>query len=100
MEQKQEDAGAPGGQSRSNAELGAGAEARYLASEQRPRDGGPRFRVSDGGRTISDEDFIFDALIRVGGDFGDDALRTRYAQWMCDVLNEADKTLTREPRGA
>lgn len=45
--------------------LGAVSEARYLASEQRPRDGGPRFRVSDGGRTISDEDFIFDALIRV-----------------------------------
>ena len=78
--------------------LGAGAEAGRLASEQRPRDGGPRFRVSDGGRTISDEDFIFDALIRVGGDFGDDALRTRYAQWMCDALNEADKQLPREPR--
>lgn len=75
--------------------LGAGAEARYLASEQRPSDGGPRFRVSDSGRTISDEDFIFDALIRVGGDFGDDALRTRYAQWICDALNEADKKLPR-----
>ena len=79
--------------------LGAGSEALYLASERRP-DGGPRFRVSDAGRTISDEDFIFDALIRVGGDFGDDALRTRYAQWMCDALNEADKQLLREPRGA
>lgn len=84
----------------STAGLGAGAEARYLASEMRPLDGGQRFRVSDGGRTISDEDFIFDALIRVGGDFGDDALRTRYAQWICDALNEADKTLPREPRGA
>lgn len=83
-----------------NGGLGAGAEASYLASEQRPRDGGPRFRVSDSGRTISDEDFIFDALIRVGGDFGDDARRTRYAQWMCDALNEADKSLPREPRGA
>lgn len=80
--------------------LGAAYDGHYLASEQRPRDGGPRFRVSDGGRTISDEDFIFDALIRVGGDFGDDVLRTRYAQWMCDALNEADKTLPRVPRGA
>ena len=62
--------------------------------------GEPRFRVSDDGRTISDEDFIFDVLIRVGGDFGDDALRTSYAQWMCDALNEADKHLPREPRGA
>ena len=80
--------------------LGAGAEVPYLASEQRPRDGGPRFRVSDGGRTISDEDFIFDALIRVGGDFGNDDVRTRYAQWVCDALNDADKQLPREPQGA
>lgn len=77
--------------------LGTGAEARYLASAMRPHDGGPRFRVSDGGRTISDEDFIFDATIRVGGDFGDDAMRVRYAQWMCDVLNEADKILPEAP---
>ena len=84
----------------SNDELGAVSEGHYLASEQRPRDGGPRFRASDDGRTISDEDFIFDALIRVGGDFGDDALRARYAQWMCDALNEADKQLPRVPRGA
>ena len=70
------------------------------AEVKRPQDGEPRFRVSDDGRTISDEDFIFDVLIRVGGDFGDDALRTSYAQWMCGVLNEADKHLPREPRGA
>jgi len=80
--------------------LGGETESRYLASEQRPRDGGPRFRVSDGGRTISDEDFIFDAMIRIGGDFGGDALRTWYAQWICDSLNEADKQLPREPHGA
>lgn len=70
------------------------------AGVKRPQDGEPRFRVSDDGRTISDEDFIFDVLIRVGGDFGDDALRTSYAQWMCDALNEADKHLPREPRDA
>ena len=70
----------------------------YLASDMRPSDGGQRFRVSDNGRMISDEDFIFDALIRVGGDFEDDASHTRYTQWVCDALNEADKTLPREPR--
>lgn len=82
-----------------NGLLGEGGEARYpyLASFQRPDDGQPRFRTSDDGRTISDEDFIFDALIRVGGDFGDDAMRRRYAQWVCDALNGADKTLPREP---
>ena len=71
--------------------LGAGVE----ASEQRPR-----FVVSDGGRIISDDDFIFDSFMSVSGDFGDDALRARYSQWVCDALNKADKTLPRVPRGA
>lgn len=68
----------------------------HIASDMRPDDGGPRFRPSDDGKTISDEDFIFDALIRIGGDFGSDELRRTYAQWICDALNEADKHLARE----
>lgn len=71
-----------------------------LASEQRPRDGLPRFRSSSDGRTISDEDFIFDALLRVGGDFKTDSVRLAYAQWVCNALNDADKLLLGSPEVA
>lgn len=82
-----------------NEGLGAGGCARYLASDMRHPDGGPRFRIGVEGRHIIDDDFIFDAMLKVDGDF-DDATRTAYAQWICDALNEADKQLPREPGGA
>lgn len=77
--------------------LGAVSEARYLASDMMPPGGGPRFRIGVEGRHIIDEDFIFDAMLKVDGDF-DDTQRAAYAQWICDALNEADKTLARERR--
>lgn len=83
----------------SNAGLGAGAEAPYLASHMRSPDDKPRFRVGADGGVIDDDDFLFDALIRIEGDFADGD-RLAYAQWMADALNEADKKLPREPRGA
>ena len=57
-----------------------------------------RFLVSEDGRTICDECFIIDALIRIDGDFGDDDERQRYAKWLADALNAADKPDGLEPR--
>lgn len=79
--------------------LGAGSAAPYLASHMRSQDAKPRFRVGVDGGVIDDDDFLFDALIRIEGYFGEGA-RLAYAQWMADALNEADKKLPREPRGA
>ena len=83
----------------SNDQLGAGAEARYLASHMRSLDDKPRFRVGADGAVLDDDDFLFDALIRIEGNFGDGD-RLAYAHWMADALNEADKKLPREPRKA
>ena len=77
--------------------LGVGAEARYLASDLRPA--GLRFRLSGNGSHIADEDFIFDALLKINGDFGDGE-RKAYAQWIIDALNAADAKLPRKPRDA
>lgn len=80
-----------------NEQLGAGSEALYLASDMRSPESCPRFTVQDGGSWIDDDDFIFDAMIKISGDFSDQA-RARFSQWVCDTLNEADKKLPREPR--
>jgi hypothetical protein len=58
----------------------------------------PRFTVCDGGHVIDDDDFLYDALISIGGDFGDDAIRTAFAQWVADALNAADASLPRVSR--
>lgn len=78
--------------------LGAGAGARYLASAQRTP-GRPRFTVQEDGRWIDDDDFIFDCMLKINGDFSPDD-RKQFAQWICDALNAADLKLPRDPRGA
>lgn len=87
------------GEVRSSEQLGAGAEARYagLASDQRLPDGKPRFTVRDNGRWLDDGDFIFDAMLKITGDFTDED-RIRFAQWVADTLNAADAKLPRAPR--
>lgn len=67
-----------------------------LASNMRSPGGRPRFTVQDGGRWIDDDDFLYDASLKVSGDFTDEA-RVAFAQWVCDALNEADKMLPRPP---
>lgn len=64
-----------------------------LASTQRTKDRA-RFTVCDGGKLIDDDDFIFDATITIGGDFSPED-RLRFAQWVADTLNEADRPLPR-----
>lgn len=54
-------------------------------SEQRARP--DRFVPSPDGRSIDDDDFIYDATLKVTGDFADDATRHSYARWICDRLN-------------
>jgi hypothetical protein len=46
-----------------------------------------RFKPNDGGTWIDDDDFGFDAMLKVDGDFGSDADRLAYAQFICDKLN-------------
>lgn len=46
-----------------------------------------RFEVHNN-RVIYDDDFIFDAVLKVSGDFSD-AQRAAYLQWVCDALNAA-----------
>lgn len=65
-----------------------------LASHQRDPSVRTRFTVQDGGRWIDDDDFIFDATIKIGGDFSDED-RLRFAQWIADTLNAADAKLPR-----
>ena len=77
--------------------LGVGTEARpYLASHMRCDDEKPRFRVGPDGAVLDDDDFIFDALIRIEGDF-DEGERVAYAQWIAAALNAADAKLPRMP---
>jgi hypothetical protein len=66
----------------------------HLASGQRNPHGAPRFEVVNGGEAISDDDFIFDAWIKITGDF-DAEEREAYAQWIADALNAADACLPR-----
>lgn len=55
------------------------------SSNQRSRV--PRFKPGVTGRSIDDDDFIYDAVLLVKGDFKDDDQRLSYAQWLCDKLN-------------
>lgn len=77
---------------------GLGAHA-GLASSMRNPEGQPRFTVQEGGRWIDDDDFIFDAALKISGDFTDEE-RLAFARWICAVLNKADEQLPRQPRGA
>ena len=77
--------------------LGRAAEARYLASEMRSPKGRPRFEVSEDGKCIDDDDFLFDAMLLVKGDFFSDDERREFAQWIASALNEADMKLPRRP---
>lgn len=77
----------------SNDQLGAHEG---IASNMRSPNGQPRFTVQDGGGWIDDDDFLFDAALKISGDFAPDD-RLRFAQWICDALNEADKLLPRQP---
>ena len=49
-------------------------------------DSGP-WTVSDDGRTISSDDFTHDVLLRVSGDFYNDAQRKCYADQLAKILN-------------
>jgi hypothetical protein len=65
------------------------------SSPQRSRS--ERFVASPDGRSIDDDDFIYDASLKVYGDFEDDTSRHSYAQWLCNTLNAATTTGKREP---
>lgn len=43
--------------------------------------------ASDDGRTISSDDFTHDVVLRVSGDFGDDATRKAYSDELARRLN-------------
>jgi hypothetical protein len=55
------------------------------SSKQRTR--AARFVPSADGKIIDDDDFLYDAMLKVTGDFGDDETRISFAQWLCDKLN-------------
>jgi hypothetical protein len=55
------------------------------SSKQRTRN--HRFVPSPDGRTIDDDDFLYDASLTVSGDFADDESRHSFAQWLCEKLN-------------
>ena len=59
-----------------------------------------RFSLMEGerGAFIDDDEFTYDALLKVQGDFEDDATRRAYMQAICDVLNEhEDRIPWRQP---
>lgn len=66
----------------------------YIASNMRNPESRPRFVVQDGGLSIDDDDFIFDAQLLITGDFLEED-RMAYAQWIADALNAADTRLPR-----
>lgn len=49
-----------------------------------------RFAVRDGGRWIDDDDFTFDAMMKIDGDFGSDEARAQYAAMVCERLNAGE----------
>ncbi|MGD9882303.1 MAG: hypothetical protein AB7F22_30160 [Reyranella sp.] len=55
-----------------------------------------RFKVQRDGRTIWDEDFNYDALLRINGDFPNDAERLKYAHAIANALNAAEIPTGRE----
>lgn len=59
-----------------------------------------RFSIheGDGERIyIDDDDFHWDALLRVSGDFESCEEKKRYAQAICDVLNAAEDSIPYRP---
>jgi len=63
-----------------------------LSSTQRSP--GPRFQMDSDGRHISDEDFIFDANLRISGDFKHFDQRIAYVQMLCRLLNAPEAAAT------
>lgn len=55
-----------------------------------------RFEASKDGRLIHDDDFEYDAILRVDGDFASDEQRKSYSDWLCGKLNAAQKELTND----
>jgi hypothetical protein len=55
------------------------------ASTQRTRP--QRFQSSSDGKSIDDDDFLYDASLKVSGDFGSDEVRKSYADFVCSKLN-------------
>jgi hypothetical protein len=51
-----------------------------------------RFEASKDGRLIHDDDFEYDAILRVDGDFASDEQRKSYADWLCSKLNAIKHT--------
>lgn len=38
---------------------------------------------------VQSDDFTYDALLRVDGDFANDEVKIRYCEWLRDALNSA-----------
>jgi len=59
-----------------------------------------RFEVheaSDGRIYIDDDDFHWDALLRIQGDFENDAARRQYAEAIAKVLSEHEDQIPHRP---
>lgn len=52
----------------------------------------PQWELSRDGRFIHDNDFTYDAMLKVTGDFVDDQDRIVYAQKIVDILNAHNST--------
>jgi uncharacterized protein YciI len=70
----------------------AASEARSADALRAEHDAGP-WIASDDGRTISSDDFTFDVLLRVTGDFADDGQRKRYSDNLAAKLNEPNAAI-------
>jgi hypothetical protein len=60
-----------------------------------------RFEVHEDHKQIAyidDDDFGYDALIRVHGDFADDSERRKFMEAVCAVLNENEARIPVAPR--
>lgn len=65
------------------------AEAREHVSERHSsamRSRPDRFFPNGDGSYIEDDDFIYDAVLKIDGDFGE-GQRLEYAKWLCSLLN-------------
>jgi hypothetical protein len=63
---------------------------KIVMSESNTSDEHPRWTVSPDGKHINDDQFHWDGVLRVTGDFAEDSERIRYAQAIADVLNKAE----------
>lgn len=52
------------------------------------KDKGPWIVASETGNKIESDDFTHDVTLTISGDFGSDADRVEYAQWLCEILNK------------